>query len=134
MFREWLKFWSRPQAASPGSKQRTILRLEQLEARDCPSGNGHFASTKKGGGGSGGPLPGITFQAVEGTLYNGVVATIQDDTGKLANNPRQVTIDWGDGASTRGLLLMAGPPGNIEVLGQHTYADEGAYTVSVSLV
>jgi hypothetical protein len=74
----------------------------------------------------------MTFQTVEGTLYNGIVATLSDQTGKLANNPRQVTIDWGDGASTRG-LLMAGTAGSIEVLGQHTYAEEGSYAVSVNL-
>src|SRR5207302_7769416 len=42
------------------------------------------------------------------------------------------TIDWGDGTTTAGSVSTAGG-GQFTVGGSHTYADEGSFTMSVTL-
>ena len=78
---------------------------------------------------TGSPVP---FTATEGTAFNGAVATFTDDN--LSATPADFTasIDWGDGSA-----VTAGSIGESSaafvVIGQHTYADEGAFTATVTI-
>lgn len=45
----------------------------------------------------------------------------------------QATIDWGDGTVSAGQVIATGTPQNFEILGSHTYAEEGNYTLTVSV-
>ena len=71
------------------------------------------------------------ISATEGTAFNGVVGNFSDD-----GDPAQVAgdftamIDWGDGATTSG--TVTGGNGMFTINGQHTYADEGTFTVIAS--
>jgi hypothetical protein len=59
------------------------------------------------------------------------VATIQD--ADLNNSPDayQATLDWGDGSTTNG--IVTGSTGSFQVLGDHTYASAGSFTVEVAV-
>ncbi|MFL6237688.1 MAG: hypothetical protein ACJ76N_31520 [Thermoanaerobaculia bacterium] len=71
------------------------------------------------------------FSTPEGTAFNGTVATFADSD--LSKTPASftVTIDWGDGTSSAG--TVSGGPGSFTVTGQHTYADEGAFSFTVTV-
>jgi hypothetical protein len=74
-----------------------------------------------------------TPSPTEGVSFSGRVANFVN-TNAAANTPADftATIDWGDGTTSSGTL--SNPGGNIYAVdGTHTYADEGAFTVSVTL-
>jgi uncharacterized repeat protein (TIGR01451 family) len=89
---------------------------------------------------------GQTFNATEGSAFNGVVATFVDpaggepnasDMGALATHYNAM-INWGDGTTTPGTIALnpAIPGGNgYTVSGMHTYTEESAtgYTVTVTI-
>ena len=79
------------------------------------------------------PGASITASATERNAFSGTVATF-NDSGNASNLPEDfmATIDWGDGATTAGSVTRAGS-GPFTVYGQHTYADEGAFNVTVTL-
>jgi hypothetical protein len=64
--------------------------------------------------------------------FSGVVATFTD--ANVLNIPGDftATITWGDGGTSAG-TVAAVAPGVYDVSGTHTYGDEGAFTVSVTL-
>lgn len=63
--------------------------------------------------------------------FNGNVAIFSDsDTTQLAS-AFTATIDWGDGTTTAGTIT--GAAGSFTVSAQHTYADEGSFTLSVTV-
>jgi len=72
-----------------------------------------------------------TITSTEGQQFSGTVLSFTDE-----GNPSQVasdwtaTIDWGDGTTTAG-TVSGSTGGPFTVLGAHTYADEGSFTVSV---
>jgi streptogramin lyase len=68
-----------------------------------------------------------TLQAVEGTQFSGLVGTFTDD---LAVGNYTITIQWGDGSMSAG-TFQPNNQGGYNVLGAHTYAEEGSYTVQV---
>jgi hypothetical protein len=70
-----------------------------------------------------------TFTATEGSIVSGVVATISDPGSNDPATNYSATIDWGDGTVSNG--TVAGTAGSYTVIGDHVYADEGDYTVSV---
>ena len=74
----------------------------------------------------------VDFTVAEATLFDGAVATFTDDDPLANAGNFTATIDWGDGSP-----VTAGTIGASDtiflVLGQHTYADEGAYTVTVTI-
>lgn len=73
---------------------------------------------------------GVTFNATEGQVFSGTVATFTDpDRAVVADY--SATISWGDGATTAGTI--GGGPKNFTVSGSHTYAEEGTYTVKVTI-
>jgi hypothetical protein len=69
---------------------------------------------------------------VEGTAFNNVVATFTDAGGAEDAAKYKTTIDWGDGTTTTG-TVTAGQGGVFQVAGDHTYAEEGSFTVKVTV-
>ena len=75
---------------------------------------------------------GKAVSAVEGTAFNGQVATFVDPDASATAGEYAATIDWGDGTpATAGTI--AGSAGSFTVTGSHVYADEGSKTVSVTV-
>lgn len=73
----------------------------------------------------------ITFVAVAGSPFSGIVANVSDtDTSSTAAN-FAATIAWGDGTTTPGTITGAG--GSFQVSGTHTYAASGAFAVTVTV-
>lgn len=72
-------------------------------------------------------LPLAISGLIEGSaLTNGMVARFNDlNPGTVADY--SAMIQWGDGATTPGTII-SGSGGSFNVIGSHTYADEGAYT------
>ena len=110
----------------------------------APNGNGACLGTIGlipvfGPGASVSPDPpmyanGISVQATEGQAYAGTVATFtdMDPTGKASEYA--ATIDWGDGtASMVGATGADAATSGFDVSGSHTYAEEGTYTITVSV-
>ncbi|HWB14604.1 MAG TPA: DUF4214 domain-containing protein [Pirellulales bacterium] len=80
--------------------------------------------------GDSGSLTGATISATEGTLFTGAVGSFTDNyLGQVAGD-FTATIDWGDGTTTSG--AVTGGNGNFTISGNHTYADEGTFTVLAS--
>jgi len=83
------------------------------------------------------PLPvvatGTTFTGTEGTaLANQTVATFADPGGAGPLTDYSADIDWGDGtASSAGTITVNS--GVFTVSGGHTYADEGTFSVTVTI-
>jgi hypothetical protein len=71
-------------------------------------------------------LSGTTVNATEGTAFNGEVAS-GTYTG---NGSLSATINWGDGSHSRGTISGTG---TFTVNGKHTYAEEGSYTISITV-
>jgi len=68
---------------------------------------------------------------VEGTTFNGAVATFTtNDPSPLVSN-FVATIVWGDGSTTAGAVTSSG--GGFDITGTHAYSDEGAYLMSVTV-
>ena len=73
----------------------------------------------------------VGVSATEQTAFNGKVASFTDsDTTRKAAS-FTASINWGDGATTSGTI--AGSNGSFTVTGQHTYADEGSFPLSVTV-
>ena len=78
-------------------------------------------------------INGTTVTAIEGATTGTIpVATFTDANPNAAASDFTATINWGDGSSTAG-TIVAQSGGGFAVDGTHTYADEGKYTVSVSI-
>jgi hypothetical protein len=76
---------------------------------------------------------GTTFQAVEGQLFSGAVATFTDPTAASTAAEYTATIDWGDLSPTSPGTIIKGSDGTFTVNGTHTYVDEGTYSVLVTI-
>jgi PKD repeat protein len=75
----------------------------------------------------------VDFSVAEGTMFNGAVATFQDcDNPAATTADFNASIDWGDGSSTTAGTIVSSSAA-FTVLGQHTYADEGSFTVTVTI-
>jgi hypothetical protein len=74
----------------------------------------------------------ISLNTAEGTAFNGTVATFTDSNTANTAFDFTATIDWGDGTTpTTGTVSNNG--GNFIINGSHTYAEDGSYSVSVTL-
>jgi uncharacterized membrane protein len=74
-------------------------------------------------------LAGLT--TLEGQTIDQQVATLTDSD--LTASTFSATIDWGDGTTSAGTVApVSGSPGTYVVHGQHTYSDEGSFTVRVT--
>lgn len=77
-------------------------------------------------------LTGTPVSATEGQAFSGQVASFTDTNTSSTAAEYSATINWGDGASSAG--TVSGPTGGpYTVTGTHTYAEEGSYTVQVSI-
>ncbi|HEX8911323.1 MAG TPA: hypothetical protein VF796_03110 [Humisphaera sp.] len=70
---------------------------------------------------------GVSFVAYEDVSFHGVVAHV---TGAPANLRLAAGIDWGDGTTSPGRVVKAAK-GGFDVIGTHTYAEDGKYTLDV---
>lgn len=68
---------------------------------------------------------GVDLNQVEGTAFDGPVATFTDADPNAAVGDYTATIRWGDGTTTAGTVSAVA--GGFQVAGQHTYADEGNF-------
>jgi hypothetical protein len=72
------------------------------------------------------------FTADEGSAFSGAVAMFTDDDSSTNASSFTASIDWGDGSGvTAGTIAQSDTV--FVVLGQHTYADEGAFTATVTI-
>jgi hypothetical protein len=75
---------------------------------------------------------GKTISATEGASFSGAVASFTDPDTAATAGEYTATITWGDGASSTG--TVTGPSGGaFTVSGSHTYAEEGTYTLAVTI-
>lgn len=74
----------------------------------------------------------VNFTAGEQTIFNGAVAVFDDDNPAATPADFTATIDWGDGSPTSTGSIGVNSAAFV-VLSQHTYADEGAFTVTVTI-
>ena len=79
-----------------------------------------------------------TFTAQEGaaigTAPTGAqVATIVDSSGTLSPSDFSASINWGDGTTTSGDVVLTSQASVFAVQGSHTYSEEGSNTVRVTV-
>jgi hypothetical protein len=74
---------------------------------------------------------GQAFQATAGQVVSPVVASF-NDTVAVSGSNFLATIYWGDGTSSLG-IVQANGQGGFDVVGTHTYAKAGLYTVAVRI-
>jgi hypothetical protein len=74
------------------------------------------------------------IKAVEGTPFNGLVATFTDAVLNTQPGDYTATIDWGDGNTSPGIITNDPKiAGVFDVSGSHTYVDEASLAVSVTV-
>lgn len=125
--------WTGAVAAALNANQPPLLRWIEWTDRqqvnvnlDCD--NVPNACTEDAGGVTG---SGTNFSATEGVEYSGEVARFVDTSP--AQGAYNATINWGDGPATSGGTIVPLGDGKFVVNGTHTYADDGLYTVKISL-
>ena len=77
---------------------------------------------------------GVNVNATEGMQFSGMVATFTDADATATATAFTVAINWGDGTpvdTTSGMITLAN--GIFSVTGTHTYAEEGQYTITVTV-
>jgi N-acetylneuraminic acid mutarotase len=74
---------------------------------------------------------GSTLSSSEGAAFAGTVATFSDADENTSPANYTATIDWGDTTTSAGTVAASG--GGFTVSGSHAYAEEGTYTVTVSI-
>ncbi len=75
---------------------------------------------------------GIDVNSTEGISFTGAVATLTDANLNSDISDLSATINWGDGHSSAGVITSAGM-NTYTVSGTNTYAEEGSYSISVSI-
>jgi len=75
---------------------------------------------------------GKNISANEAAAFSGAVASFTDPDTAATAGEYSATITWGDGGSSTGTIT--GPSGGaFTVSGGHTYAEEGTYTITVTI-
>jgi hypothetical protein len=75
---------------------------------------------------------GVPISAVEGSAFNGQVATLHATDTSAPASQFTASIAWGDG-SPASAGSVAGGGGTFTVSGSHTYTEEGTYTATVTI-
>ena len=75
---------------------------------------------------------GRAVSATEGASFTGVVASFTDANPGASAADFSATIDWGDGTVTTGSVVANGS-GGFDVTGTNAYAEEGSYTIGVTI-
>jgi hypothetical protein len=76
----------------------------------------------------------VSITTTEGQTFTGALATFTDTNLSNTTSDFTATIDWGDGTTDTGAAVtVSGGDGNFTVSGNHIYADEGSFTVHVTL-
>lgn len=70
--------------------------------------------------------------ATEGTSFSGTVGSFTDADPNASLADYSATINWGDQTSSAAAITTNGS-GGFNVIGSHSYAEEGAYTMSVTV-
>jgi hypothetical protein len=77
------------------------------------------------------PTP-STISATEGKAATGLtVATFTDNNPSAAASDFTASIDWGDQTTSAGTITLTG--GVFSVTDNHTYADEGSYSIKITI-
>jgi uncharacterized repeat protein (TIGR01451 family) len=74
-----------------------------------------------------------TIRPVEGAGFSVLVATFSDANPESSATDFTASIDWGDGTSSSG-TVSSGPNSGFDVMGSHTYTQEGARQVVVAVL
>jgi len=78
-------------------------------------------------------ITGQTISVNEGqTIAAQRIAFLNDPDSTRAGGSYTATINWGDGTTTPADTVFGFPGGPYAVVGTHTYADDGAYTITVT--
>jgi hypothetical protein len=75
---------------------------------------------------------GVPLSTTAGTQFSGEVATFTDANPYGIASDYTATVNWGDGTITTGTIASAAG-GGFTVMGSHTYAGGGAYTLSIAI-
>jgi hypothetical protein len=70
---------------------------------------------------------------VEGDPFSGVVATVTDLNPLSNPDELSVSIDWGDGATSSGVISPLEQAGSYSISGEHLYTNWGSYGFSVTV-
>ena len=76
---------------------------------------------------------GATFGASEGVTFTGTVAAFADPDPASTAGEYSATIDWGDGTHMTPGTISGPPGGPFTVSGTHMYAEQGTYSVTVTI-
>lgn len=112
-----------PLASCPPTDQRGNARPDDASETACDIGayeSSYAASTLT--------LTGTSINATEGSAFTGVIAT---GTANGTTNPLSASIAWGDGGTSTASITPTN--GSYSVSGTHTYAEEGLYTISITV-
>jgi autotransporter-associated beta strand protein len=74
----------------------------------------------------------LAVAAVEGQPFSGTVATFQDAVDGAATD-FSATIHWGDGSPNAAGQIVKTGAGRFQISGTHTYAEEGSYSITVTI-
>jgi hypothetical protein len=96
--------------------------------------NGHQASALSSAVVADAPLLGVrlTRSAVEGSPFQGTIASFSDANPLAAASEITASIDWDDGQTSTGTVVAGN--GHFIVVGDHTYAEGGEYHVTISVL
>jgi hypothetical protein len=73
--------------------------------------------------------PGVNVKALAGKPFQSEVSTFSTTDLKATASEFTAVVNWGDGQSTGGAIVMLGP-GKFAVVGNHTYAQPGTFSIS----
>ena len=108
----------RPDSPRRGDERRMVSRfprLERLESRDLMA------------------LVVGPVSATEDVLFGGTVARLSTSDVQIPITNLNAQILWGDGSAATTGQVVAGPPGELDVIGQKAYGLFGQYPVVVSV-
>jgi uncharacterized protein (TIGR03118 family) len=76
--------------------------------------------------------PGVNVKAVAGAPFQGQVASFSTTDLSAKVGEFTAVVNWGDGQASSGAIVETGA-GSFLVMGEHTYAQWGTYSVSVTI-